>query len=71
VDAQNPEALGRAIRDLLTHPMRRRRMARAAAKHAQRYNPRDAALHTFDLYRSILGTGESDGHDHTITSLSA
>ena len=71
VDAQNPEALGRAIRDLLTHPMRRRRMARAAAKHAQRYNPRDAALHTFDLYRSILGTGGSDGHDPAIASLSA
>lgn len=59
VDASDASALGAAITGLLANPQRRQRMGEAAARHARRFDPRQAAVRTFDLYRSILAASTS------------
>ena len=54
VDAQDAHAIGRALHTLFTHPRRRAEMSQAAAKHARKYDMRQAVVGTFDVYRSFL-----------------
>lgn len=54
VDAQDLHAIGRALYTLFRHPRRRAEMSQAAAKHARKYDMRQAVVGTFDVYRSFL-----------------
>jgi glycosyltransferase involved in cell wall biosynthesis/predicted metal-dependent phosphoesterase TrpH len=54
VDAQDPMAIGRALHTLLAHPRRRAEMSQAAAKHARKFDMRQAVAGTFGIYRSFL-----------------